>query len=156
MSAFQGSYKDGSNGSHDYQMFPAVLLIGCMFICFVSYSMEFFVEPSKNQLIYWQFRIVLLTILTVVIAVTRPHNSEKVNNTGICLTALLTIASAIYMFPSSHSPAVANVVLTLLSIPHLVFVIFLVYHFRCRFCKYTLKMCCRHGPVELEHQPLIN
>ena len=159
VSAFQGSYKDGSSGTRDYRIFPAVLLIGCLFICFWFYIVGFFTEVARKPIIHWQFGIVLLTILTVVIAVTRPHKSDKVNNTGICLTALLTIASAIYLFndtyPSSHSPAIDNVVITLLSIPHLVFFIFLLYHFRCKLCRYVLKKFCRNGPVELEHQPLL-
>ena len=134
-------------------MFPAVFLIGCFLISLLSYIIDFSAEAARKPITHWQFGIVLLTILTVVIAVTRPHKSDKVNNTGVCLTALLTIASAIYLFndtyPSSHSPAIDNVVFTLLSMPHLVFVIFLLYHFRCMLCKNAMKLICRNGFVEL-------
>ena len=163
VSAFQGSYKDGTNGTRDCRCFPAVLLSACVAIVILSYFLHFFAEAERNPVLIWQAAILLLIILTVVIAIGQPHKSTAVNNTGICLSALLSVAAVVDMYGQIYTLSKGRVTLAifvfvLVSVPHIVVNSYLVYHVGCKFVSWKLLtgMCCRRGPMDLEQQELLN
>ena len=157
VSAFQGSYKDGTNGTRDCRCFPAVMLSACLGMVLLSYFLDFFAETVRTPVIMWQTTVVLLIILTVVIAIGQPHKLSAVNNTGICLSALLSVAAVVDMYGQIYTLSKGGFVVAvsaaaLVSVPHIVVNSYLVYYVGCK----LRGMCCRRGPGDLEQQELLN
>ena len=109
-----------------------------MAILILSYFLHFFAEAERNPVLIWQTAILLLIILTVVIAIGQPHKSTAVNNTEICLSALLSVAAVVDMYGQIYTLSKGRVTLAifvfvLVSVPHIVVNSYLVYHVGCKF-----------------------
>ena len=156
VSAFQGNYKDGYNGTRDYRIFPALILFGCASIEYLAYIIDLFSEPGRKTFIWWQYEIITLALFTLLLAVVRPHKSERANNIGVSLTVLLIVGRTLsvfhFIYPTRRS-SIGFIVLAVLTIPHIVLYSYLFYHFVCR---RVLRKCCCNAAVELEQNPLLN
>ena len=155
VSAFQGNYKDGYNGTRDYRIFPALILIWCGFCLYFTYIYNLFTETERTVIIWWQYHIILLTLFSLLLAVVRPHKSEMANNTAVSLTVLLIIGCTLFILYDVHPTtrsSIGFIVLALLTLPHIVLYSYLLYSFVCR---KVWRKCYCNAAVNLEQNPLI-
>ena len=155
VSAFQGNYKDGYNGTRDYRIFPALILIWCAFGFYFAYIINLFTETGRTVIIWRQYQIIVLTLYSLLLAVVRPHKSEMANNTAVSLTVLLIIVSTLSILYDVHPTtrsSIGFIVLALLTLPHIVLYSYLLYSFVCR---KVWRKCYCNAVVNLEQNPLI-
>ena len=136
VNTFQGCYKDGLNGTRDYRAMSGGILASIVVMMIIGYSSNMLVEVNDRQpIILKQLTIWLLIALTVMMATLRPYKSETANHTAVCLTALLTAIGTLYILLDTSSNEISYHVIVfigipLLSIPHCIFYIYVLYQIR--------------------------
>ena len=146
MESFQGQYKDGTNGTHDFRMMSALFLVFRIVILF-QFIIHLYTQGTRCT--------TNLVCASCIHAITRPYKLNFMNNVDIVILVLLEIL--IFVTSSSGSPLLTTLKTTyiilgttlLLLIPHMV-LIFFIWHklakktgiTKClkRMCK-TLKRC---------------
>ena len=133
---FQGCYKDGTNGTHDYRALSGGILGGCVLIPAIEVCSRLFIEVNdRNPVISWQIVILLLIALLVSCAVLRPYKSEVANQSSIVILALFTACCTLYMIVDTTTFKISVqifVTIALFSLPHCVFYGYVVYRLRKR------------------------
>ena len=122
---------------------------------------------TRSPVIAWQTSIVMFILASVGFAIIRPYKSEFANHSGMCLTALLAVCSALLMdfdtaaVPKKYGVIVADV--ALLSLPHIVFYGYLVHQLGkllkqsdINFKAALELLCFRQSRKQSEESPLLN
>lgn len=160
VSTFQGSYKDGTNGTCDYRAFPGGLLAGIFVLILIHYTSESTKVNEHKPVVSWQILIVQFIVFTVLVAVMRPHKSEVSNNVGVCLSALLGIGAAVHVFTEAYFTARIEIItaaVLVMSLPHVVFYCYLVYRIWSRLdLKRALRRLRNVRSTAVEEQAIIN
>ena len=143
---FQGCFKDGMNGTRDYRALSGGLLAALLFMVWFSLCVYSFVEiNARDPVIYLQFAIGVFAISTVGFAGFRPYKSDIANQTGMTLTALMTIVCTLYItcIINGTNNVLTFVMVVITSIPHFVFYGCLMYRIRqCDFKRRLQQWCC--------------
>ena len=145
VSPFQGCFKDGTNGTRDYRALSGGILAVLLFGVFLDICVSNFVNVDiRKQVISMQVTIAMLTTLSVGIAVFRPYKTDVANHTGVTLSALMAVASALYIsLVTGWEPTYILILAVITSIPHFVFYGYLVYRIRqCDFKRRLQEWCC--------------
>ena len=96
MNTYQGCYKDGTNGTRDYQFWSGGLLTLCVLCIIVGQCVDALVEVNnRHPVMELQLSIVAMISLNVTLAVLRPYKSNIANITGLTLCALLALAATL-------------------------------------------------------------
>ena len=122
--SFQGQYKDGTNGTHDFRMVSASFLL-----------LRILVLASLHNYSFWNSAVGQFALICAVcfFAVVRPYKRNIGNNVDVLILALLE-ASAIFQLlavnfhltaPTLHYYSL--VVVLLLGVPHMVLILYICY-----------------------------
>ena len=114
---FQGSFKDGTNGTRDYR--PAA---GTVFILWII--LPVLIAACSSVTISWRlFILPLLIVMIVLLVVLQPYKYKEQNTCGILLILLLTIGGSIFGILDAYnfSTSIALLGIAVLTIPHCVF-----------------------------------
>ena len=132
VSPFQGCFKDGTNGTCDYRALSGGLLALLLSMLVISNCVFRFGEVgAREPVIVVQVTVIMLIILSVWFAVFRPYKTYIANRTGVTLSALLAVTSALYIFLITRGkPIYAPILPAITSIPHFVFYGYLMYRIR--------------------------
>ena len=174
MDVFQGSYKDGTNGTRDCRWFAALYLMLriILFVVYASIPTQFAICPT----------ILLSSVPVFFTAIFHPHKSPYHNATDIflllvlisCGISIISIDLAVYKAIRSERTAYAFTII-FLSIPLLYFIAISFYKLftRKHFVQKVYQKCCllvpcirREGNVEeswpdrfintVEYEPLLS
>ena len=118
--SFQGQYKDGTNGTCDFRMLSASLLILRILILFLFVNHHRSI--SHTSLLQGAF----IAAASCSYAITRPYKLNFMNNVDIVILFLLEIL--IFVTISSGSPLLAYLILVttlLLLIPHMMLIFYI-------------------------------
>ena len=131
---FQGSLKDGMNGTRDYRALSGGILALLLSMVVISRCVGGFVEVgAREPVLSVPVTVTMFIILTVGFAVIRPYKSDIANHTGVILSALLAVVSALYIvliFGLKPTYVVSLTLAVIASIPHFVFYGCLIYRIR--------------------------
>ena len=122
--SFQGQYKDGTNGTHDFRMVSASFLL--LRILIMATFARTAVLPSE-------IRCVLFVSFSGFYAITRPYRSNIWNNVDVMVLVLLEILSIAFSAAAIHSNSTGiftyvMLISTLLTgIPHMVLIFYICY-----------------------------
>ena len=136
VNTFQGCYKDGLNGTRDYRAMSGGILASIVIMVILWCSADMLVEVSDRQpIISKQLTIWSLIALTVMMATLRPYKSETANHTAVCLTALLAAVVTLWILLDTSNNEISYdgivfIGIPLLSIPHCIFYIYVLYQIR--------------------------
>ena len=120
--SFQGQYKDGTNGTHDFRMVSASFLILRILI------LALFLYHHSSTLHIAEMQSVLLLCATCLHAITKPYRLNFMNNVDILILFLLEIfILGTSNFTSDLLRCIILVSTLLLLIPHMV-LIFYIFH----------------------------
>ena len=124
--SFQGQYKDGTNGTRDFRMVSATFLI-LRILTVVS-----FIDRHSSDLSPSAAQCALFVCATCLYAILRPYKSNSRNNvdfTVLVLLALTLLAFLVVMYHPSASTFARQLFIAalLISIPHLVLMIYIYY-----------------------------
>ena len=157
VSPFQGCFKDGTHGTCDYRALSGGILAVILSMVMFGRCVFSFVEvDAREPVLVVPVTVTMFIILTVGFAVFRPYKSDTTNHTGVSLSALLAVISALYIFLiTGWKPTYVIILAVIASIPHFIFYGYLVYRIR----QYDLKrrlqewFCCYKNSenVELLH-----
>ena len=140
--SFQGQYKDGTNGTHDFRMVSASFLILRILALFL------FINHHRSFSHISELQVILFACASCFHAITRPYKLNFMNNIDIVILFLLEI----FLSNTSSSPLLADfiqVTTLLLLVPHMILIFFICHKLakktgitQClkRVCK-TLKRC---------------
>ena len=153
VSPFQGCFKDGTNGTHDYRALSGGILAILLLMMWFGKSVCAIVETNaRDPVISLQVTVVIYITVSVGFAALRPYKADIANNTGVTLSALIAVLNTVYIFLSSkreHSYLIIVIFLAVAScIPHFVFYGYLVYRIRQCDLKRRLQewcYCCRNS-----------
>ena len=136
VNTFQGCYKDGLNGTRDYRAMSGGILAFIVVMGILWSSADMLVEVNDRQpIIFQQLTILSLIAVTVMMATLRPYKSETANHTAVCLTALLAAVGTLCILLDTSTNEISYYVIVfigipLLSIPHCIFYIYVLYQIR--------------------------
>ena len=125
--SFQGQYKDGTNGTHDFRMLSASFLILRILIVasFIPHHYSFW--PSSEQ------RCVLLMSVCGFYAITRPYKLNFRNNVDVLILVLLATLLLTFQTPKKKDITFCSwVSAVLLSVPHMVLIFYICYELAVR------------------------
>ena len=115
--SFQGQYKDGTNGTRDFRVVSALLLILRILIIAVSLLSHYYPTSGSPAL-----QCVLFASASCFYAVVRPYKSNFSNNIDILVLVLLEMMSFSIIFVALHhenATFTVLVALLLLGVPHM-------------------------------------
>ena len=81
------------NGTRDYRSLSGGILAALLFMELLGICVSF--VDIRESMVLVQARIAMLTILPVWFAVFRPYKTDIANRTGVTLSALLAVTSAL-------------------------------------------------------------
>ena len=128
MEAFQGQYKDGTNGTRDFRIVSALYLVFRIAVL-LTYS----VNPKSFVVAYgWLIASVILTSASLFFSILRPYKVDHLNTIDCLLLAMLSIQAWICLFvrylPNQRYSHVIGVIrLLILGIPHAALVLYILY-----------------------------
>ena len=142
--SFQGQYKDGTNGTHDFRMVSASFLILRILILFL------FLNHHRLTFHTAEMQVFLFLCASCVHAITRPYKLNFMNNIDIVILFLL--GTLILVTSTSGSPLITYLILgttLLLLVPHMILIFYICHKLanktgltHCLKRKYkTLKRC---------------
>ena len=124
--SFQGQYKDGTNGTHDFRMVSATFLILRMVMLFLFLNRHNYTWISSGQCL-------LLAGVSCFYAITRPYKLNFMNGIDIVILFLLEVLMTVASIPSpKHYTYTILISALLLCIPHMVLIFYIC-------CKLTKK-----------------
>ena len=129
MEAFQGHYKDGTNGTQDLRMVSALYFIIRLGVL-IAYSLNR--ERSYDHAYCWLAAAVVLTSTSLFFAIVRPYKVNRWNAMDSLLLALLTVLVLMSMFVKylpnqKYSEVIGVTALLLIGIPHISLVLYILY-----------------------------
>ena len=119
--SFQGQYKDGTNGTHDFRMVSASFLI--LRILILALFLNHHRLPAHTA----EMQGVLVACASCIYAITRPYKLNFMNNVDIAILFLLVI---FVTSTSASSPVLTYIILgstLLLLIPHMMLIFYICY-----------------------------
>ena len=144
VSPFQGCFKDGTNGTRDYRALSGGLLALLLSMIVIGECVYRFVDSyAREPVIVVQVAVIMFMLLSVWYAVFRPYKTDVANHTAVTLSALIAVASAIYIFlMNGWKPTYVPIMAVITSIPHFVFYGYLMYRIRrCGSARRLQEMC---------------
>ena len=158
VSTYQGWYKDGTDGTRDYRFLSGTLFLAFLIVMAIQMLPTF---SNKTPLIPSHTNIIIFLLFTTLVAVLRPHKSEIANTIGICIGAMLTLASTLHVIVATYLQANTAVIYSItgiLSMPHVVFYGYVMYRIGSKLgFRKALAKCCRAvKSKEMEEQAIIN
>ena len=118
--SFQGQYKDGTNGTHDFRMLSALFLVFRIVILFL-FIIHLYTQGIQG---------VLLVCASGIHAITRPYKLNNVYNVTLVLLEILIFATSSYGSPlltTLKTTYIIHITTLLLLIPHMI-LIFFIWH----------------------------
>ena len=123
MESFQGQYKDGTNGTHDFRMVSASFFILRILIVITFLNRNYYTQTPACQ-------IAMLASVTCFYAIARPHKSNSMNTVDILILFLVEILSLVTINSSPKHFTFAILISTLLlGIPHMVLIFYICHIF---------------------------
>ena len=114
--SFQGQYKDGTNGNHDFRMVSASFLILRIVILASFLNRHTYIWSSSGQCL-------LLAGVTCFYGITRPYKLSFMDSIDIVILFLLEVLSVVASNPSpNHFVYAILLSLLLLGVPHMVLI----------------------------------
>ena len=131
--AFQGCYKNGTNGTRDYRYFAGLYLLFRVVLLVV------FIAPTSYM---WLMIVLIPAVVSLLFALFRPYKKNWLNyidSLGFALLALATFLM-MYAFETRHIP-ISAVLCVMMSYPFLYFVLFIL----CKTLSQVVlfRSCCR-------------
>ena len=121
MESFQGQYKHGSNGTHDFRMVSASFLI--LRILILALSTNHHRLPAHTA----EFQGALFACASCMYAITRPYKLNFMNNVDIVILFLLEILT--FVSSTSASPTLITYLILrstlLLLAPHMILIFYI-------------------------------
>ena len=119
--SFQGQYKDGTNGTHDFRMVSASFLILRIVIIATFLNRNYYSLSSS-------YKILFFSIVSCMYGITRPYKVNFMNGADILILFLIELLSLV----SSHTPLVhltSTILISslLLLVPHMVLIVYICY-----------------------------
>ena len=131
--AFQGCYKNGTNGTRDYRYFAGFYLL------FRVVLLVAFISTAAYYL--WLIIILFAVIISLLFAFFRPYKNNYFNIIDSSGFALLAISSFLLMYAIHISYIPLELLYVVLLIPFLYFIAFT--SFKVISCVRPLRTCCR-------------
>ena len=124
--SFQGPYKDGTDGTHDFRTFSAAFLILRIMIVASFMNRHLSAWPSS------EVRCALFVIASCLYATLRPYRLNSSNNVDNFILALIALCSLALLAATNHSATnifTSSILISvmLISIPHLVLIFYICY-----------------------------
>ena len=122
--SFQGQYKDGTNGTHDFRMISALFLILRILILATFHNYSLWVLAGR--------RIILICAICFY-AVVRPYKMKLGNSVDVLILALLSTSVLLLLLAFYFrltAPAAfyhCLVIVLLLGVPHMVLILYICY-----------------------------
>ena len=125
---FQGCYKDGIDGSTDFRS-----LAGLYLVVRIALMTSGDVETHSSTELAWLLRAIISLGTSLFIAIARPYKRNYMNVLESLMLALLGLVSLLilayqYVSPSEAHLLLLYLILTLISIPQLVLILYILYH----------------------------
>jgi len=134
---FQGCYKDGVNGTKDFRP-----LAGLYLVVRIALMTSGDGETHSSLALAWFLRAIVTIATSLFIATVRPYERNYMNVLESLILALLGLLSLLmlayqYLLPSEAHLLLPYLIITLISIPQLVLILYILYHpLRGRLVKY--------------------
>ena len=117
--SFQGQYKDGTNGTHDFRMASASFLILRMLVMVAFVNRHYYTWSSS-------FQIALLASVSCLYGITRPYKLNHMTNVDILILFLVEMLSVVTSNSTpSHFTYLILVSALVLGIPHMVLLLYI-------------------------------
>ena len=125
--SFQGQYKDGTKGTHDFRMVSASFLILRILVLF-----SFLTRHHQRTLTSSKLQCGFFVVVSCLYAFMRPYKQNYRNNVDIFMLGLLAILSLTFLtetnYPRSNSSTLLILLTTLLlGVPHMVLIFYICY-----------------------------
>ena len=121
--SFQGQYKDGTNGTHDFRMVSALFLILRILILVIFLDRHYPPSSAFGQ-------CVLLASVSCFYGIARPYKLNVMNHVDILMLFLLEILSLVTTSPATTKFIDVNIIevtTLVLGIPHMVLLFYVCY-----------------------------
>jgi len=125
---FQGCYKDGVNGTKDFRPW-AGLYLGIRIAITAAASTQY----HSSYAMGWLLSVIIIVAAAMLIVIARPYKRNYMNVLESLMLALLGLVSLLilaylYLLPSEAPLLLPYLITTLISIPQLVLILYIVYH----------------------------
>jgi len=160
MEAFQGQYKDGTNGTRDFRIVSALYLIFRIGVL-LAYSGN---DDSFDHAYGWLIATMVFVSTALFFSNVRPYKVHHFNITDSLLLALLSTQTVICLFVKHlpdhrYSHAIGMTGLLIIGIPHAALVVYILYivskkvrilqHLKRKcLCLLTIVCCNKHSLAE--------
>ena len=129
MEAFQGQYKDGTNGTRDFRMVSALYLIFRIGVLLAYLSTQ---RNIDDHAFGWLTTAVVLVSTSLFFAIVRPYKVNYFNAIDSIILAMLALQSLIgqfilYLPNQRYSHIIGRLGLLILGIPHATLVLYTLY-----------------------------
>ena len=126
--AFQGQYKDGTNGTRDFRIISAIYLV-FRIAALLAYSGN---DKSFDHAYGWLTTAVALVCTLLFFAIVRPYKVNHLNTIDALLLAMLCIQVLMclyvkYLTNQKHRNLIGMTALLAMGIPHAAFVLYILY-----------------------------
>ena len=144
---FNGSFKDGTNGTRDYRSLSGLLLLLLSVFPPLFHRMISTIFPSSENLTnnFTTSSLMAIVICTVALLciLIHPYKDSLTNRltAGLMVVSTLMFANLASIYDTRGSDAVKLIVLLLLLIPHCVLWSYIIW----RFVKFTAIYCCQEN-----------
>ena len=164
MEAFQGQYKDGTNGTRDFRIVSALYLIFRIGVLLAYLCTQTIIDDHAYG---WLATAVVLVSTSLFFAIMKPYNVNYFNAIDSIILAMLALQSLIcqfvlYLPKQRHSHAIGTIGLLIMGIPHAALVLYILYiifkkigrlqHLKAN-CQCLLSMAClkKHSLAEVSN-----
>ena len=125
---FQGCYKDGVNGTTDFRSLAGLYLAVRIILTVIGD-----IEYHSSYAVGWLLSAIIITAASLLIATARPYKRNYMNVLESLMLALLGLLSLLilayeYLLPPETHLLLPYLILTLISIPQLVLILYVLYH----------------------------
>ena len=123
---FQGCYKDGVDGSKDYRSLAGLYLV-------IRIALLATGGYYTSYVMGWLLGATIIIAASLLIAIARPYKGDYMNVLESLMLALLGLVSLLilaylYLFPSGENLLLPYLIITFVSIPQLVLILYILYH----------------------------
>ena len=131
--AFQGCYKNGTNGTRDYRYFAGLYLLFRVVLL-----VGFIVQPTVNR---WLITITFPVVISLLFALFRPYKNNYFNIIDCLAFALVALSTFVIMYAyTTHAQFSFQLLYVILLTPFLYFVSFILYKILSQVA--LLRACC--------------
>ena len=125
---FQGCYKDGVNGTTDFRS-----LAGLYLVVRIALMISGDAKIHSSLALAWLLRAIVSLVTSLFIAIARPYKRNYMNVLESLMLALIGLLSLLilayqYLIPSETHLLLPHLIITLISIPQLVLILYVLYH----------------------------